>query len=47
MPEAPDGLTLMLGGSGETAINQHLFRGKITYDPLRDLRPIMVMAKVP
>ena len=44
---APDGLTLMLGGSGETAINQHLFRGRITYDPLRDLRPIMVMAKVP
>lgn len=43
----PDGLTLMLGGSGETAINQHLFRGRISYDPLRDLRPVMVMVKVP
>ena len=44
---APDGHTLMLGGAGEAAINQHLFRGRIAYDPPRDLRPVMVMAKVP
>jgi tripartite-type tricarboxylate transporter receptor subunit TctC len=44
---APDGYTLMLGGAGETSINQHLFRGRIAYDPLRDLRPVMVVVKVP
>jgi tripartite-type tricarboxylate transporter receptor subunit TctC len=44
---APDGYTLMLGGAGETAINQHLFRGRMTYDPMRDLRAVMVVVKVP
>jgi tripartite-type tricarboxylate transporter receptor subunit TctC len=44
---APDGYTLMLGGAGETSINQHLFRGRIAYDPLRDLRPVMIVVKVP
>ncbi len=44
---APDGYTLMLGGSGETAINPHLFRGRIAYDAARDFRPVMVMVKVP
>lgn len=48
LAQAPaDGYTLMLGGAGETAINQHLFRSRIAYDPLRDLRPVMVMVKVP
>jgi len=44
---APDGYTLMLGGAGETAINHHLFRGRMAYDPIRDLRPVMVVVKVP
>ena len=44
---APDGYTLMLGGAGETAINQHLFRGRMAYDPLRDLKPVAVAVKVP
>lgn len=43
---APDGYTIMLGGSGETAINHHLFRN-MTYHPFRDLRPVMVLGKVP
>ena len=43
---APDGYTIMLGGSGETAINHHLFRS-MTYHPIRDLRPVMVLGKVP
>src|SRR4051794_37381691 len=48
LAQAPaDGYTLMLGGAGETAINQHLFRGRIAYDPLRDLRPGMALVKVP
>jgi tripartite-type tricarboxylate transporter receptor subunit TctC len=44
---APDGYTLMLGGAGETAINHHLFRDRMTYHPVRDLRPVMVVVKVP
>jgi tripartite-type tricarboxylate transporter receptor subunit TctC len=44
---APDGYTLMLGGSGETAIAHHLFRERMTYHPIRDIRPVMVVVKVP
>ncbi len=44
---APDGYTLMLGGSGETAINVHLFRGRMSYDPLKDLLPIALVVQVP
>jgi tripartite-type tricarboxylate transporter receptor subunit TctC len=43
----PDGYTLMLGGSGETAIAHHLFRERMTYHPIRDIRPVMVVVKVP
>jgi tripartite-type tricarboxylate transporter receptor subunit TctC len=42
-----DGYTLMLGGAGETAINHHLFKDRMTYHPVRDLRPVMVVVKVP
>jgi tripartite-type tricarboxylate transporter receptor subunit TctC len=46
--QAPaDGHTLMLGGAGETAINQHLYKEKMAYDPLRDLRPVSLVGKVP
>jgi tripartite-type tricarboxylate transporter receptor subunit TctC len=44
---APDGYTLMLGGAGETAINHHLFKERMTYQPIRDIRPVMVVVKVP
>jgi tripartite-type tricarboxylate transporter receptor subunit TctC len=44
---APDGYTLMLGGAGETAINHHLFKERMTYQPVRDIRPVMVVVKVP
>jgi tripartite-type tricarboxylate transporter receptor subunit TctC len=44
---APDGYTLMLGGAGETAINQHLFKERMQYQPVRDIRPAMVVVKVP
>ncbi|MFC7738772.1 Bug family tripartite tricarboxylate transporter substrate binding protein [Roseomonas sp. GCM10028921] len=44
---APDGYTFLLGGAGETAINQHLYREKMAYDPIRDLRPVVLAAKVP
>jgi tripartite-type tricarboxylate transporter receptor subunit TctC len=44
---APDGYTLMLGGGGETAANGTLFKGKITYDPVKDLLPIHIVVKAP
>jgi len=44
---APDGYTLMLGGAGETAANGALFRGRIAYDPVADLRAIHIAASVP
>ncbi len=48
LAQAPaDGYTLMLGGAGETAINHHLFKERMTYQPVRDLRPVMVVVKVP
>ena len=31
----PDGLTLLMAASGEVAINQHLYKDKMSYDPLR------------
>ena len=42
-----DGYTLLLGGGGETAANGALFKGKITYDPIKDLLPIHVAVKAP
>jgi tripartite-type tricarboxylate transporter receptor subunit TctC len=44
---APDGYTLMLGGAGETALNHHLFKERMAYDPIRDIKPVMVVVKVP
>ena len=43
----PDGYTLMLGGAGETALNHHLFKERMAYDPIRDITPVMVVVKVP
>ena len=34
---APDGTMLLMAASGEVAINQHLHKDKMTYDPLREL----------
>jgi tripartite-type tricarboxylate transporter receptor subunit TctC len=41
-----DGYTILLGGAGETAIAQHLHR-QMAYDPVRDLKPVSLVAKVP
>ena len=46
--QAPaDGHTLMLGGAGETAINPHMYKERLPYNPGRDMRAVMVMVKVP
>ena len=44
---APDGLTLLMVASGEVAINQHLFKDKMTYDPARELTPVALVGIVP
>jgi tripartite-type tricarboxylate transporter receptor subunit TctC len=43
----PDGLTLLMAASGEVAIDQHLYREKMSYDPLRELVPVALIGIVP
>ncbi len=43
---APDGYTLLLSGSTSYTVNPAL-RSKLPYDPLRDLAPVMVVARTP
>ena len=43
----PDGLTLLMAASGEVAINQHLHKEKMTYDPLRELAAVALIGIVP
>ncbi|GAB2898624.1 Bug family tripartite tricarboxylate transporter substrate binding protein [Paralcaligenes ginsengisoli] len=42
----PDGLTILLASSGETAINPHLYKD-MAYDPAKDLAPVSLVAKIP
>ena len=44
---SPDGYTLLMATSGEIAIAPHLYKGKMTYDPLRELAPIALIGIVP
>ena len=44
---APDGSMLLMAASGEVAINQHLHKDKMTYDPLRDLAAVALVGIVP
>ena len=43
----PDGYTLLAAASGEVAINQHLFKDKMTYDASRELTPLALVGIVP
>ena len=43
----PDGHTLLMATSGEIAIAPHLYKEKMTYDPRRDLTPIVLIGIVP
>src|SRR3954465_15691389 len=43
----PDGLTLLMAASGEVAINQHLYKDRMAYDPLRELMPVPLIGIVP
>ncbi len=44
---APNGHMLLMATSGEIAIAPHLYKGKMTYDPLRELAPIALIGIVP
>jgi tripartite-type tricarboxylate transporter receptor subunit TctC len=44
---APDGHTLLAAASGEVAINHHLYKDKMTYDPARELAPVALIGIVP
>ena len=43
---APDGYTLLVGQTGNIAVNQHWLKG-LNYDPDKDLVPIALAAVVP
>src|SRR5262249_27329150 len=42
-----DGHTLLMAASGEVAINQHVYRDKMSYDPVRELVPVALGGIVP
>jgi tripartite-type tricarboxylate transporter receptor subunit TctC len=42
-----DGYTLLMATAGETAINPHVYKGKMQYAPEKDLAPISLVVKVP
>jgi tripartite-type tricarboxylate transporter receptor subunit TctC len=42
-----DGHTLLMAAAGEVAVNQHLYKAKMQYDPLKDLVPIALAGIVP
>lgn len=43
----PDGHTLLMAASGEVAINHHVYKEKMAYDPMRELVPIALIGIVP
>jgi tripartite-type tricarboxylate transporter receptor subunit TctC len=43
---SPDGYSLLVSSPAEIAINQHVYK-KISYDPLKDLAPITLIAWTP
>ena len=44
---APDGHTLLLGSAGETAINPFVYKGRMQYQPAKDLAPLTLVTRVP
>ena len=43
----PDGHTLLVAASGEVAVNQHIYKERMTYDPQKELTPIALVGIVP
>jgi tripartite-type tricarboxylate transporter receptor subunit TctC len=44
---APDGHTMLMATSGEVAISHHLYKEKMTYDPMKELAPVALAGIVP
>ncbi|MEI8154471.1 MAG: tripartite tricarboxylate transporter substrate-binding protein [Hyphomicrobiales bacterium] len=42
-----DGHTLLMAASGEVAINHHLYKEKMAYDPMKELVPVALVGIVP
>jgi tripartite-type tricarboxylate transporter receptor subunit TctC len=42
-----DGATLLMAASGEVAINHHLYKERMSYDPLHELVPVALIGIVP
>jgi len=42
-----DGHTLLMAAAGEVAVNQHLYKARMQYDPLGDLVPVALAGIVP
>jgi tripartite-type tricarboxylate transporter receptor subunit TctC len=43
----PDGHMLLMATSGEIAISHHLYKEKMTYDPMHELAPVALVGIVP
>lgn len=43
----PDGYTILLCTAGEVAIAPHIYGDRLSYDPMRELVPITLVARVP
>jgi tripartite-type tricarboxylate transporter receptor subunit TctC len=43
----PDGHMVLMATSGEIAISHHLYKEKMTYDPMRELAPVALAGIVP
>lgn len=43
----PDGYTLLMAASGEVAVNQHIYKDRMTYDPAKELVPVALAGIVP
>ena len=43
----PDGHVMLMATSGEIAISHHLYKEKMTYDPMRELAPVALAGIVP
>ena len=44
---APDGYTLGVAAAGVLTVNPHLNRAAMTFDPIKDLAPVTLLAEIP
>src|SRR5206468_7371386 len=43
----PDGHTLLVSAAGEVAVNQHIYKERMAYDPQKELTPVALAGIVP